>query len=84
MSSGVTHRPLGPADDVAELPAGLTDGRRVDDRRELFEMVGQEPVEERLVAVLQRGEPDVALEVVRLAAKVFQLEATCWSSVVTP
>ena len=65
---------LGPAHDVAELPAGLADRRCVDDRRQLLEVVEQEPVEQRLVAVLQGGEPDVPLQVVRLATQVFQLE----------
>ena len=35
---------------------------------------GQHAVEERGVAVLQRGEADVPLEVVRLAAEVLELE----------
>ena len=60
--------------DVAELLAGAADGRRVDDRQELLEVLGQDAVEERLVAVLQGRQADVALEVVRLAADVLELE----------
>ena len=37
-------------------------------------MIDQQPVEERLVAVLQRGETDVLLEIVTLAAEMLQLE----------
>ena len=66
--------PARPPEDVAELLAGTPDRRRVDDRQELLEVVGQDPVEERLVAVLQRRQPDVALEVVRLATDVLELE----------
>ena len=63
-----------PAQDVAELLAGAADGGRVDDGQELVEVVGQHAVEERLVAVLQRCQPDVLLEVIRLAAQVLELE----------
>ena len=52
----------GPADDVAELLAGPPDGRRVDDRQELLGVLGEEPVEERRVAVLERRQADVLLE----------------------
>ena len=37
-------------------------------------MLGQEPVEERRVAVLERGQADVPLEVVVLAPEVLELE----------
>ena len=63
-----------PAQDVAELLAGAAHGGRVHDRHELFEVLRQQPVEERLVAVLERGQTDVLLEVVGLAADVLELE----------
>ena len=63
-----------PADDVAELLAGPPDRRGVDDRQELLGVLGQEPVEERRVAVLERGQADVLLERVVLAAEVLELE----------
>jgi len=37
-------------------------------------MLGEEPVEQRRVAILERGEADVLLERVGLAAEVFELE----------
>ncbi len=64
----------GPPDDVAELLAGPADGRRVHDRQELLEVLRQQPVEQRRVAVLERRHPDVALERVVLAAEVLELE----------
>ena len=67
-------RPAGPPDDVAELLARPPDGRRVDDRQELVEVLGQQPVEQRRVAVLERGQPDVLLERVVLAPEVLELE----------
>ncbi len=67
-------RPAGPPDDVAELLARPADGRRVDDRQELLEVLGEEPVEQRRVAVLERGEPDVALQVVVLDPEMLELE----------
>ena len=64
----------GPPDDVAELLAGAPDRRRVDDRQELLEVLREQPVEQRRVAVLERRHPDVALERVVLAAQVLELE----------
>ncbi len=64
----------GPAEDVAVLPAGAPHRRGVDDRGELLEVVDEEAVEEGLVPVLQRGETDVLLEVVSLAAEVLELQ----------
>ncbi len=61
-------------DDVAELLAGKADGRRVDDRQELLEVLDEEPVEQGLVAVLEGGQPDVPLEVVGLAPDVLELQ----------
>ena len=37
-------------------------------------MLGEEPVEQRRVAVLERGQPDVALERVVLAPEVLELQ----------
>ena len=62
------------SDDVAELLASKTDGRRVDDRQELLEVLDEEPVEERLVAVLECCQSDVPLEVIGLAADVLELQ----------
>ncbi len=59
---------------MAELLAREADRRRVDDRQELLEIVDEQPVEQGLVAVLERREADVALEVVGLAPDVLQLE----------
>ena len=64
----------GAPQDVAELLAGLAHGRGVDHRHELLEVVGQEPVEERRVAVLQGRQADVLLERVLLARDVLPLE----------
>ena len=66
-TSGAPHH-------VAELPAGMADRRGIDDRSELFEVVDEQAVEKRLVAVLQRGEADVALDVIGLAPEVFEFE----------
>ena len=43
--------------------------RRIDDGAHLADMLLEQAVEERFVAVLQRGEIDVALQVVLLAAE---------------
>ena len=63
-----------PAQDVAEPAAGLADCRGVDDRREFFQMVHEQPVKDRLVAVLQRLQADVLLQVGRLGTQVLQLQ----------
>ena len=63
-----------PPDDVAELLAGAPDGRRVDDRQELGQVLGEQPVEQRRIPVLERGQTDVALERVVLAPEVLELE----------
>ena len=54
--------------------ARLADGWRVDDRQELFDVLNKEAIEERLVAILERGEADVALEWVLLPADLDQLD----------
>ena len=50
------------------------DRRRVDDRQELLEVVGEQSIEQRRVAVLERGEADVLLERVGLDPQVLELE----------
>ena len=70
---GDPHAP-GPPDDVAEFLARPTDRGRVDDRQELLEVLGQDPIEQGRVAVLERGQADVPLEVVGLAPDVLDLE----------
>jgi hypothetical protein len=59
---------------VAEFLDGTADGRRVDDRQELLEVLGEEPVEQGGVTVLERRHPDVALEGVVLVMEVLELE----------
>ncbi len=60
---------------MAELLAGTTDRRRVDDRHELLDVLDEQPIEERFVAVLERREPDVLLEVVfALATQMLEFE----------
>ena len=59
---GVIQRPRRAAEDVAVLLAGQAHRRRVDDGQELLEVVDEHAVEEVLVAVLQGGQADVALE----------------------
>ena len=49
-------------EDVAEVAAGQTDRRRVDDRHQLVETINQEPVEQGLVPILKVGELDVLAE----------------------
>jgi hypothetical protein len=53
-----------PPVEVAVLLARLADGRRVDHRCHLLDVVEQQAVEERLVAILERRQEDVALNVV--------------------
>ena len=57
-------------EDPAVLLAGLPHGGRVDDGEELLEVVAEHLVEEVLVAVLERGEADEALERLGLADDV--------------
>ena len=61
-------------EDVAELLAGAPDGRGVHDRQQLLQVLGQDPIEERRVPVLERGEADVLLERIVLPAQPLQLE----------
>ena len=60
---------------MAELLTSTADGGRVDDRHELLDVLDEQPIEERLVAVLERREPDVLLEVVLpLPPQMLELE----------
>ena len=59
-----------PPENVRELLAGLADHRRVDDRQHLLDVVVQQAEEQRLVAVLERGEVDVLLDRRRLRQEV--------------
>src|SRR4029450_9472860 len=59
---GVDPEPPRAPEDPAVLLAGAADGGRVDDGQELLEVLEEDAVEEDLVAVLDRGEADVALE----------------------
>ena len=61
------------APDLTPALARLADGWRVDDRQELFNVLNKEAIEEGLVAILQRGEADVALEWVLLPPNLDQL-----------
>ena len=58
---------------MAPALARLADGWCVNDWQELFDVLNKEAIEEGLVAVLQRGEADVALERVLLSADLDQL-----------
>ena len=57
------EQPAVPPVDVAELLARLPDGRRVQDRQHLFDVVEEEAVEEDLVGVLERPQVDVSSQV---------------------
>ena len=59
-----------PPVDVAVGAATLADRRRVDERHHLGDVPLQQHVEQRLVAILQRGEKDVALETAGLALEI--------------
>ncbi len=63
-----------PPEDVAERLACAPHCWGVHDRQQLLQVLHQQPVEEGLVAVVEGGQPDVALEVVALPAQVLQLQ----------
>ena len=46
--------------------AGTTDGRGIEDRHELFDVIDNHAEEKRLVAIMQGRKVDVLLEIVRL------------------
>ena len=66
-----------PPVDLAEALTGLTDGRRVHDRHGLGDVLAEKSVEQRFVAVLQRSQVDVLVEIVtaggELVPAVFDL-----------
>ena len=64
-------------EDVAEFLAGEADGRRVDERLDLVDVVGDDAEEQRLVAVVQRVERDVAFEIVRQLAELVSMRSAC-------
>ena len=64
------EQPPRPPVDLAEALAGLTDRRGVDDRHRLRDVVAQQPVEQRLVAVLQRAQVDVLVEIVTASGEL--------------
>ncbi len=51
--AGLQIHPAGAAERMAVLPDRLADRRRVDDRHEFGQVLDQQPVEQRLVAVVQ-------------------------------
>jgi len=57
------------AEDPAEKLAAQPDRRRVDDRHHLFDVAGQQRVEQCLVGILQAAQEDVALQIAGEAAK---------------
>jgi hypothetical protein len=67
---GGDPQPPRAAEDVAELLAGSSDGRGIDDGKELLDVIDEHAVEEMLIAILERGEADVLLEGVLLADDV--------------
>ncbi len=73
-SSGVIHTPRGRRYWWLNSWHARPTVGRVDDRQQLLEVLAQDPVEQRLVAVLEGREPDVPLEVVRLAPDVLELQ----------
>ncbi len=68
-------RAAGASQHVAELLAGEPHGGRVDDGQQLLQVLGEEPIEQGRIAVLERRQPDVPLQRVRLAVQPLQLEA---------
>ena len=71
---GGDPQPLRAPQHVAEGPARVAHRGRVDDRRQLLEMIDEHAVKEGLVAIVERGQADVALQVVPLASEVLELE----------
>jgi hypothetical protein len=56
--------------DFAELLAGQTDGRRIYDRQHLLDVLTDQPVEDRLIRVLQRPQIDMPSQISWLAAEL--------------
>src|SRR4029434_718586 len=63
--------PPRPTEDVAELLAGAAHRRGIDDGEKFLQVLAQHVMEQVLVAVLERREPDIALERIGLAREVF-------------
>ncbi len=61
-----------PPEDVAELQAGLADGRIVDDRQEARRIGHQGPVEQGLVVIEKSDQIDVAVDVAALVPELLQ------------
>ena len=61
--------PARPAIDGAVFETRLTDGRGVDQRHRLLDVIEDEAVKQHLVAVLESGQVNVFLNVVRFAAE---------------
>ncbi len=57
-------------EDMLELLAGFADRRRVDDRHHLFDVIHDDAIKERFIAVLQRDEIQVFLQVGRFLADI--------------
>ena len=53
----------GLAENAGKLLAAETDRRRIDDRHHLFDVAGQQRVEQSLVAILQAAQEDVFLDI---------------------
>ena len=67
------EQPARTAVDVAVALAGQPDGGRVDDRREAIEVLDEQAVKERLVAIQQGDEADVLLQRIALGEDMLQL-----------
>ena len=79
------EQPARTAEEVAELLDGRADGRGVDDRQHLVDVLADELVEEHLVAVVQVGEEDPLVDVGLAGAGTARSErATCSSIVSVP
>ena len=60
------------AENVPIFLAGTADGRRVDNRHQLLEMVKENTVKERFVPILKRDHEDVAFQVRRFRAQTLE------------
>ena len=69
---GGDEHAAGALEDVAEALAGEPDRRRVDERLHLVDVVADDAEEQRLVAVVQRGQRDVLVEVVGQPPQVLE------------
>ena len=60
--------------DLTPTLARLTNRWRVHNREELLHVLCEQPVEERLISILQRSKTDVALKWILLPANLLQLD----------